>query len=393
MKARVLHILTKLELGGAQWNTVLSVEDQCRRGYDAWLLAADGELGEEARRRLGARWIACPALVREVALTRDARALGVVGEHLRRLSPHLVHTHSSKAGIVGRWAAVRARTPVIIHTAHGWGFHRGQGRAAYEAFRWAERLTAPWTDRIVVVADADRGRALAEGVGRPEQYVTIRSGIAVPDGPLSAERRAAIRAALGVGSGAGGEGGDDLLVSWIGNFKPQKSPQVLVDVVRRCLEVAPHLRFAVVGDGPLRGDVERELGGDSRVSILGWRRDASEILEASDLLLHTALHEGLPRVILEACVRGIPSVTTDVDGIPEIARDGVTGVMTGPGDVAALAEGVLRLARDPELRARCASGARAAFRDEFRLATMLARLDDLYRERLRARGVAAIPEP
>lgn len=378
MAPRVLHILTRLELGGAQWNTVLSVEDQLHRGYDAWLLAGDGELGDEARRRLGARWIPCAALVREIAPATDARALGVVGEHLRRLRPHLVHTHSSKAGIVGRWASVRARIPVIIHTAHGWGFHRGQGRAAYEAFRWAERLTAPWTDRIVVVADADRVRGLAEGVGRCEQYVTVRSGIADPAPPPSTQRRKEIRAGWGAGD-------DEVLVAWIGNFKPQKDPLVMAEVVRRALEEAPMLRFVLVGDGPLREDVEARLGSEPRVRIAGWRRDTASLLEASDLLLHTALHEGLPRVILEACARGLPSVSTDVDGIPEILSNGVTGVLTKPGDVGALTDGVVTLARDPERRARHGVAARGAFRDEFRLEVMLSTLDRLYRERLAAR--------
>ncbi len=380
MKPRVLHILTRLELGGAQWNTVLSVEDQCRRGYDAWLLAGEGELSDEARRRLGNRWISCGALVREIVPTRDAQALGVVSEHLRRLRPHLVHTHSSKAGIVGRWAAWRAEVPVIVHTAHGWGFHRGQGRASYEAFRWIEKLTAAKTDRIVVVADSDRVQALAQGVGMPEQYVLIRSGIAAPKVPCAPDLRRERRAAWGVPD-------DGILVAWIGNFKPQKDPLVMASVVQQALARDARLRFLIVGDGPMRDAVTRLLGAEPRATICGWRRDTGEILEAADMLLHTALHEGLPRVILEAAVRGVPSVSTNVDGIPEILTDGVTGVLTEPGDVNGLVAGVCRLAGDPDLRARCGAASRAAFRDEFRVETMLEQLDALYRERLAAKGI------
>lgn len=136
----------------------------------------------------------------------------------------------------------------------------------------------------------------------------------------------------------------------------------------------------------MRGSVAERLGGEERVTICGWRRDAGEILDASDILLHTALHEGLPRVILEAAVRGVPSVSTNVDGIPEILVDGETGFLREPGDVDGLLAGVLGLAGDPELRARCAAASRAVFRDEFRVETMLDQLDILYRERLRAKG-------
>lgn len=377
-RPRVLHILTQLELGGAQLNTLASVEDQVRRGYDARLVAAPGTLAEEASRRLGDRWISCPALVRPVAPLRDVDAYRVLREICRRFRPHIVHTHSSKAGILGRWAAHRAGVPVILHTAHGWGFHRGQSRAAYEAFRWAERLAASWTRRLIVVADSDRAAGRAAGVGNPGQYLTIRSGVSLDVASLLASR-ARTRVEWGIPE-------DAILAVWVGNFKAQKAPLIMARVVRAALAECPTLHILIVGDGPLRAAVASAIDGVPRATLCGWQIEAARILAASDILLNTSLHEGLPRVVLEACALGVPSVATAVDGIPEILDDGVTGFLTAPGDVLALTDGLMRLARDAALRARCGVAARAAFRSEFRLSTMLDQLDALYRRELKAVG-------
>lgn len=369
---RILHIVTMLELGGAQWNTILSAEDARRRGHDARVAAAPGPLEDEARKRLGSGYIALPALVRQVVPTRDAAALAAIRELLRRLRPDIVHTHSSKAGILGREAARLESVPAVIHTAHGWAFHDRQPPPVRAFYRMLERRAAHATDRIVVVADANREKGLAAGIGRPDQYVTIRSGVRV-DESLRGERDA-VRREMGVPDGAP-------LVIWVGNFKPQKAPVEMARAAALLLLKSPDACFAALGDGPLRPRVARVLAPlADRARILGWRSDAQRLIAASDLLLHTAIFEGLPRVILEAAALGVPCVSTNVDGIPEAVRDGESGLLFRPGETDAMASAAAELLADPARLRRMGDAARAGFRREFTLAEMFDRLDALYAE-------------
>jgi glycosyltransferase involved in cell wall biosynthesis len=375
-RLRILHILTMLEIGGAQHNTLFSTRDALRRGHEAWLVSAPGALSSEARALLGNRLIEETALVREVNPLRDASAFTALREHIRRLVPDVVHTHSSKAGVLGRRAAFREQVPMIVHTVHGWGFHDRQAWAIRRAYQMIERAMAGITDRIVVVADANREKGLAAGIGRREQYTTIRSGIEIDAGGLIAGREA-VRREIGIPREA-------FVVASIGNYKPQKAPGAMSRIAREFLERRPDAHFVSAGDGDGKEEVEEILFKNSsiseRVHLLGWRSDAPAVLAAADAFLHTALFEGLPRVILEAMALGVPAVSTDVDGIPEAVRDGETGFLFKPGEDAAMADALLRLHDDADLRRAMSEAARSAFGAEFTLRKMLDDLDALYAE-------------
>ncbi len=371
-RLRILHVVTMLEMGGAQWNTILSAEEARRRGHESWVAAAPGALEKEAADRLGRGYIPVRSLVREIAPVRDAEALSTLREIIRRLRPDIVHTHSSKAGILGREAARAEHVPAVVHTAHGWAFHDHQPPVVRAIYQAVERRAARLTDRIVVVADANREKALSAGIGRPEQYVTIRSGISVDTALLM--QRGETRRELDIPPEA------PLMIA-VGNFKPQKAPIDLSRTAARVLAANPDAHFIVAGDGPLRAKVEALLAPwSSRVRLLGWRSDATRLLAASDLLLHTALFEGLPRVILEAAALGVSCVSTNVDGIPEAVRDGDTGMLFPPGAVENMADAAGELLRDRDRRAAMGDRARVAFRDEFTLEEMFRRLEHLYQE-------------
>jgi len=288
---------------------------------------------------------------------------------MRELRPDLVHTHSSKAGILGRWAARRAGVPYIVHTAHGWGFNPLQNPLVRQGYVAAERMTARITDRIVTVADVGRDQALALGIGRPDRFVTIRSAVAAPESVGRAEARRCLNLPA-----------DAYVVAWIGNFKPQKGPLDMARLAVRLTASRPNIHVLAAGDGAMRPQVEKLVAGVERVRLLGWSRRPQDLLAAADLLLHTAWFEGLPRVLVEALLSGLPVVSTDVDGIPEIVRDGENGLLFRPGDLDGLANAVLALHDDPALRGRLAAAAASSVTADFTLPRMFDELERLYRE-------------
>ncbi len=347
MRAKVCHIITKLELGGAQQNTLYTVTHLDPSRYEPMLVSgAEGILVEEARRSGVKAWF-LEDLVRPVSPWRDLRAAASLVGLLRRERPAIVHTHSSKAGILGRFAAAAAGVPVIIHSIHGWGFHPGQTAAGWGLFVGMERLASRATSAFIGVsrANLDLGESLR--ILREDQARLIRSGI-----PLGEFRPR-----------DGGEAGTDLpwpsppeggvVVGMVACLKAQKAPLDFVEVAEAVLREEPRARFVLVGDGEMRGAIEERLraaGAGDRVTLTGWRRDVPRLMRAFDVLLHTSRWEGLPRVFPEAMATGLPIVATRVDGAPEAVEEGVNGLLFEPGDTAGMASAVVRLVRDPARR-------------------------------------------
>jgi glycosyltransferase involved in cell wall biosynthesis len=308
---KVCHIITKLELGGAQRNTLYTVSHLDRERFQALLIAgAGGILDEEASRLSGVRVFFVRSLVREIRPLRDLAAFINVWRILRRERPDIVHTHSSKAGIIGRWAARLAGIPMIIHTFHGFPFHAFQPLPVRWLYIFLERITAPLTSRLIAVTTEDIRKGLDNGIGRPGQYTLIRSGIDLSYYKGLSVDRAHKRASLGIAA-------DSPVVTTIGPFKPQKNLEDFVRVAGLVAARCPQARFLEIGDGTGRQDLEAciaSLGLAGTVLLLGWRQDTGEILAASDVFVMTSLWEGLPRSVLEAMSLGLPVVANAVDG-------------------------------------------------------------------------------
>ena len=350
--AKVCHIITMLELGGAQQNTLYTVTHLDRSRFEPLLIAgSEGPLVEEAR-GCGVRAHFVECLVRQVAPARDLAALARLTAILRRERPAIVHTHSSKAGILGRAAAALARVPVRIHSIHGWPFHPGQSKPAYALYVGLERAAAAATTAFIAVSRANLSQGTRLGILTERNAHLIRSGI-----PLRAFRPA--------GSGAppppppweppppGGA-----TVGMVACLKPQKAPEDFVRVAARVAAREPSARFVLVGDGELRGKVETlaaERGLGRALFLAGWRRDVPDLMRSFDLLVHTSRWEGLPRVLPEAMATALPVVATRVDGAPEAVEEGGTGYLFEPGDVEGMAGAVTELIRDPDLRRRMGS--------------------------------------
>lgn len=387
-RPRVLHVITRLIVGGAQENTVDTCHRLDRARYEVDLLAGP-QLGSEGELvstidRGAVGFAVVPSLVRELNPLKDPVALAALWRRIRRGRYHVVHTHSSKAGVLGRIAARLAGVPVIVHTVHGWGFHAGMRPARKGLYVALERLCGRFTDRLITVseADAETGRSL--GICAPERYVTIRSAIDVRRFAADARRGADARRELGLPPRAP-------VVGSIGRLSPQKAPELFVEMAARVARAVPGAQFLYVGDGPLRGRVEEmcaRRGLADRVRFPGIRRDVGALLGAMDIFVLLSRWEGLPRAVIQAMAAGVPVVCSDVGGAREAVRDGVTGFLVPAGDADGAAAAACRLLGDSAARRRMGEEGRRLLPADFSVEVMVARIEALYGDLLRARGLA-----
>ena len=374
-----VHIITRLELGGAQQNTLYTVTHLDPARFMTYLVSGRGGLMDaEAISLLGNRLIFLDSLVREISPWTDLRALLGLVRILRRIRkenrglPVVVHTHSSKAGLLGRIAARLAGIRGIVHTYHGFGFHDFQKKWVRSVFILLERVASRVTQRQVFVSrDNERvGRAL--GLVRMESRV-IRSGISFQAFREAAAGREKIRRELGISATLP-------VVTTIACFKPQKAPLDFVAMADAVRKDYPSVLFLMAGDGELRPEAEEEIsrrGLQKHLRLLGWRRDIPELLSGSDLFVLSSLWEGLPRVLIEASLSGLPIVTTDIEGASEIVREGETGFIVPRKDYLALARKVLYLLQNPAEAAKMGESARAV-PPEFDIDEMVRAQERLY---------------
>ena len=376
-RIHVHHLITRLELGGAQQNTLYCVEHHDRRLFRVSLGAGPGGiLGRDARAIRDAEVVFFRRLRREISPADDFLFLLEFSRYLRRHEVDILHTHSSKAGILGRLAAALAGTRVVIHTVHGWGFHDYQRTAVRALYVLLERLAARRTDLLFAVSRENRDRGLAEGIGRPSQYRIVRSGIDIAAFRKPRRGKIEVRRSLGIPRGAA-------VVGTVGNFKAQKAP---LDFVRAAAIVArevPQAYFVMVGDGELRAAAERlaaSLAVRQRIVFTGWRRDIPDLLGAFDVFALSSLFEGLPRSVLQAASAGLPVVATAAGGTAEAVRNGVTGFIVERRNPRALAGRMVPLLRNRRLARTMGHAGRVFIGREFEIGKMLGDIENLYIE-------------
>jgi len=381
----VVHIITKLELGGAQQNTLFTVAHLDRDRFRTYLVTnPEGILVPEARAIEGVKTFFISELIREINPLIDIRALFKIKSILQGIkkgdTPIIVHTHSSKAGILGRWGARLARADAIIHTIHGFGFHDYQPLPIKGFLFFLEKVTARITDMFIAVSKANIKKGVDNGIFTKQKTSLIRSGIEVEAFTRVKVKRAEKKKSLGVEP-------DLPLVTMIGCLKPQKAPLDYLEVAHQVLQER-EAHFILVGDGALREKVEKkavQLGLGERFKLLGWRRDIPEILAATDIFCLTSLWEGLPRVLPQAMAMGIPIVATDVDGTPEAVIHNVNGFITKPRDTKAMAERIIYLLDHPQ-EAKMMGKQGKKMVSEFDIRRMVREQEDLYLQLLRKKG-------
>lgn len=403
---RILHISTRLILGGSQENTILSCEGQARLGHHVHLAfgpiyGPEGSMLDRVRAFRTPAGAAItdhtvPDMIRAVHPWRDWRATAQLRRLIREIRPDVVHTHSSKAGIIGRaaaWAVLRAdpkRPMGVVHTIHGPPFYNGQNPLVRSLYIHSERFAAKRCHAIVSVADAMTRQYLAEGIGRADQYRTVYSGMEIAafldDGHATGQTRDAVRARLGFAPG-------DLVVGTVARLADQKGHDDLLSAVTGDLAARPHVKLLWVGDGWLR---ERLL---ARAAAMGLSistptspnpgarlvltglvppEHVPRFMCAMDVLAHPSSREGLPRTVPQALLSGVCPVAYDVDGTGEACREMQTGRLVPHGDVARLREAILWCDDQPQHRARLAEAGRAWCVDRFSAERMVRDLEEVY---------------
>ena len=383
---RIAHVITRLILGGAQENTVLSCEDLVHQFGDDVLLVTGPPLGPEGslveRARAGGVPLeVIPHLRRAINPWRDSLSYWRIKQILRDFQPDVVHTHSAKGGILGRMAATALGVPAIVHGVHGAPFHPYQGRAAREFFRACERWAAPKCHAFVSVADAMTDLMVDAGVASREKFTTIYSGMEVEPFLESATHRQRVRSELGYEA-------DQVVVGKVARLFYLKGHEYVVRAARQVVDAHPNVQFLLIGDGLLTDRVVRQIataGLKNHFQLTGLvpPERIPELISAMDVVVHASLREGLARVLPQALIAGKPVVSYDVDGAREVVVPDETGFLLPPKSVDEMADALCRLAADSSLRSRLGAEGRRQFTDIFRHQRMTAELRALY-ERLLA---------
>ncbi len=350
MRIKIARIITRMDMGGAQ-QAVLSLSRQLDpRVFEQVLITGEGGLlWPELSTIPSVKHYIVSDLTRQVRATglwTDIKAIHKMRNILRKERPHIAHTHTPKAGVLGRWAAWLAGVPRIVHTFHGFGFGEFHPYWQRMLYIWTERITARITTDFVAVSERNRSKAESYRLFANGECHLIRSGIDFSAFENVVVDKSQKKIELGLCP-------SDRIVGTVAGFKPPKALHHFVEVAKRVSDQMTGVKFLMVGDGELRPQLQDQiarLGLNSIVKMTGLRRDVPELLQIFDVFLMTSLWEGVPRALVEASLAGIPSVATDVDGVGEAIEHGKNGFLVDPGDIEGLANRIVQLLRDEELR-------------------------------------------
>jgi len=388
---KIVHIITRLILGGAQENTLITCRLLAQRGHNVTLitgpaLGPEGDLYDKAKNR-DFQFIIIDSLRRQINLFHDIQAYCRIRKNLRRLKPDIVHTHSAKAGILGRFAAHALKNnwaagrPAVVHTIHGLAFHPYQSGWLNKFYIAVEKAAANKTDAFITVADAMTSQALAARIGRPEQFTTVYSAIDEDDflDPLPPQQLRDFRLKHQIPE-------DAVLLVTIARLFMLKGHEYIIESAKDLAKRFPNACWLFVGDGiladPLKQQVAR-LGLSGRIKFTGLL-PPSQIplaIHASDILVHCSLREGLARAIPQAMLSAKPAVSFDVDGAREVVNPG-TGRLIEPKNVARLTQACAELIQNPQLRQALGRAAQQSVKQKFAPNTMVNTIEALYRKLL-----------
>ncbi|MCP4707351.1 MAG: glycosyltransferase family 4 protein [Planctomycetes bacterium] len=406
---KIVHIITRMILGGAQENTLLTCEGLHQRGHEVTLitgpaLGPEGQLMDRARSG-GYRVIELDRLRRAINPFYDMPVLKQLRKLLEEIDPDIVHTHSAKAGILGRRAAATLRKktthaccptlekfraaqsagcgrPRIIHTIHGLAFHPYQSSLLNYPYIAVERSAANYTDAFICVARAMTDQALAAGIGQKHQYTRIFSGLESETfvDPPSAQDIAKIRRDLEIPK-------DTVVIATVARLFELKGHDYIIDAARQITQRHHNVVWLFIGDGNLRSSLEQKIAAYNltpyfRLSGLVPPERVGPLLHASDILVHCSLREGLARALPQALLCGKPAISFDVDGAREVIINDKTGCLIPPKDILALITAQEKLIADRDLRLRLGRAGRNFCRQEFDKNLMIERIEKLYQSQV-----------
>ena len=403
MKYKVLHIITRLDKGGSAENTLLTILGLSKERYDMTLIkgaSLESTMSDEERRAnekdlkkisdSGVSVITIDELVRKISSLNDLRAFIKLFLVIRNGKYHIVHTHTSKAGVLGRWAAWFCRTPVIIHTPHGHVFYGYYGRFVTQIFKIMERVTALVTDRIITLTDREKQEHINFKIAPPEKFITIHSGV---DTKRFFEIAVADTKRLKMEFNIPD---DFMIIGTVGRLIGIKGHKYFIQAAHKVIKsLQPSefkiqnyigIKFIIVGDGPLMTYLKREanlLGISDSVIFTGWRADVPAVMSVFDIFVLPSLNEGMGRVLVEAMLLKKPIIASNVGGIPDLIRNGENGILIPPASPDKLAEAIIDLIKSKDKRNRM--GERGRFiAESYSDKAMVEEIENLYEEVLSA---------
>lgn len=361
MKKRLLYLITRSDIGGAQTHVIDLVKGFCT-DYEVHLATSSEGPLTEAVKNLSVSVHLLPSLTRSINLFNDFQALRDTQALIRKIQPNLIHAHSSKAGLIGRISGSLCKVPAVF-TAHGWGFAPRTPVFRRIIALVSEKLSASLAEKLICVAESDCQLAMQYGVANRSKLVTVRYGISNSAVPLANPLIQPPRLIM------------------VARFNEQKDQTTLIKALSRLKTNDIHLDF--VGSGPSMEscrDLAESLEVADKISFLGDRRDVADLLARSQIFVLSTHYEGLPISILEAMRSGLPVVATSVSGIPEEVIHGETGLLVPPGDEQALASALETLIDSPELRQRMGEAGRQKFLQEFTIERMISQIESVYKQ-------------
>ena len=375
-------------MGGPALHVAYLTAGLRERGYDTTLVAGTLARGEDSMafvaEGLGVDVVSIPELGREISPLRDVFATIRLAALIRKERPQILHTHTAKAGTVGRVAAIlagRARPPIVVHTFHGHVLRGYFGPVRSRLFRALERWLASHSTTLIAVSPQVRDDLVALGVAAPEKFTVVRLGIEL-DERVGAEAngREETRRYLGIPA-------DRFAVGWVGRMTAVKRTDDVLEGFKRLREHGVEATLFLVGDGPDRAGLERrahKLGIIKDTLFLGYQEEVGPLYAAFDALVLPSGNEGTPVSVIEALAAGTPVVATRVGGVPDVVRDGEDGFLVEPGESEEFAERLAELARDPALRERLGAAGRARVLPRYAVERLVDDVDRLYRSLISA---------
>ncbi len=379
-----------MDKGGSAENTFLTVKHLSRDRFKPALIigpTTESGMSEQEKKakyeelqglvKDGIRVEVCPYLYRRISLFHDLMAFFWLLVAIRRLRPEIVHTHTSKAGILGRWAAFFNRVPIILHTPHGHIFYGYFGPGKRVFFLWMERITSLITHRIICLTEGEKADNIHLKIAPEHRFSVCPSGVNIqamkkgtnPGISKDWQKR------LGISQ-------EDLVIGTIGRLVKIKGPDFLLKASREVLARKPNAMFCFLGSGPLKEDLERmakEWGIINRARFIPWEQDPNHILAFFDIFVFPSLNEGMGRALVEAMAMKKPVIATRTGGIPDLVHDGVNGLLVPPSDESALADAILKLADRPDEMQRMGQrGEKMA--ERFSLDVMIKKIESMYRD-------------
>jgi len=387
---KVLRVIARLNVGGPALHVAYLTAGLAERGYDTTLVAGTIARGEESMAFVAdahnVHIETLSELHREISPIRDLRAILRLARLIRRERPTILHTHTAKAGAVGRIAALLAgdaRPPIVVHTFHGHVLRGYFGRTMTFGFRTLERWLARATTSLVAVSPEVRDDLVALRIAPASKFTVVRLGIDLAHRIASNDdQRRETRRQMGLRD-------DEFVVGWVGRMTAVKNTDRVVRALQTLVDLGVDARLLLVGDGPDRDHLERyahELGVMKRCLFLGYQEDVARFYDAIDALVLPSVNEGTPVSVIEALAAERPAVATRVGGTPDVIRDGIDGFLVDPADNGELAARLAELAHDAPRRAAMGAAGRARVLERYAVGRLIDDIDRLYRELLATRA-------